>query len=94
MIADTKYKRLSPQLADGGVTEGDAYQMLAYARKWNCSDVLLIYPSSSPYPTQFILRTTGFNDVNIRVMELNLHQPLENPAGLINELQLAFKPDW
>jgi len=94
LIADTKYKRLSPQLAAGGVAEGDAYQMLAYARKWNCSEVLLIYPSSNSNPTQFILRANGSNDVNIRVMELNLHQPLENPAGLINELQLAFKPDW
>ena len=94
LIADTKYKRLSPLLADGGVAEGDAYQMLAYARSWNCSQVLLIYPSSGPSTTHFTLQAGGVNDVKIRVVELNLHQPLENPAGLINELQLAFKPDW
>lgn len=94
LIADTKYKRLSPQRSDGGVAEGDAYQMLVYARKWNCSDVLLLYPSSSSYPTQFTLHTSGANDVRIRVVELNLHQPLENPAVLIKELQAAFAPDW
>lgn len=94
LISDTKYKRLDLKKADGGVAEGDAYQMLAYARKWNCSDVLLLYPSSSSYPTQFTLHTSGANDVRIRVVELNLHQHLENPAGLINELKLAFTPDW
>jgi len=94
LIADTKYKRLDPQKPDGGVSESDAYQMLAYARKWNSSDVLLIHPSSNSYPMRFTLQTGGINNVRIRVAELNLHQPLENPAGLIKELQLAFSPDW
>ena len=94
LIADTKYKRLDSKKTDGGVAEADAYQMLAYAREWNCSDVLLLYPSSNAYPTQFTLQTSGASGVRIRVVELNLHQPLENPAGLIKELQAAFAPDW
>jgi 5-methylcytosine-specific restriction enzyme subunit McrC len=94
IIADTKYKHLYPNLTDGGVAEGDAYQMLAYARRWNCSQVLLIYPSSSPYTAQFSFQIHGSNDVKIRVMELNLQQPLENPTGLIKELHSAFRPDW
>jgi 5-methylcytosine-specific restriction enzyme subunit McrC len=94
LIADTKYKRLDSKKADGGVAEGDMYQMLAYTRKWKCSDVLLLYPSSNAHPTQFSLQTSSENGINIRVVELNLHQPLEKPAGLIKELRMAFAPDW
>jgi 5-methylcytosine-specific restriction enzyme subunit McrC len=91
LIGDTKYKRLSPQLAHGGVAEGDIYQVLAYARKWNCSQVLLLYPSSGPFTSRFEFQALGTSDIGIKVVELNLQQPLENPLGLIKELQSAFK---
>lgn len=93
LIADTKYKRLSRQRAEGGVAEGDLYQMLAYAQRWECADILLIYPASHPYTTQFTLWSTGAYKARIRVVELNVQQPLEKPAGLIEDLRLAFMPD-
>jgi 5-methylcytosine-specific restriction enzyme subunit McrC len=93
LIADMKYKKISPKAADGGVAEGDAYQMLAYARRWNCPQALLIYPASNQTTGGFTLRAGLPDVVNIRVVELNLQQPLEKPDGLIEELRLAFQPD-
>jgi 5-methylcytosine-specific restriction enzyme subunit McrC len=46
LVLDTKYKR--PDLADpqAGVAEADAYQMYAYARRYDCPRVVLLYPAS------------------------------------------------
>lgn len=45
-VIDTKWKRLSPASEDAkqGVSQGDVYQMMAYARLYGCSDLTLLYP--------------------------------------------------
>lgn len=43
-IIDTKWKELSQQEAREGVTQGDMYQMYAYAQRYECPEVVLIYP--------------------------------------------------
>jgi 5-methylcytosine-specific restriction enzyme subunit McrC len=43
---DTKYKLLDPYAAKCGVAESDAYQMFAYARRYECSRVVLLYPQN------------------------------------------------
>jgi 5-methylcytosine-specific restriction enzyme subunit McrC len=43
-IIDTKWKELSQQEAREGVAQGDMYQMYAYAQRYECPDVVLIYP--------------------------------------------------
>jgi 5-methylcytosine-specific restriction enzyme subunit McrC len=43
-IVDTKWKRLSPEERKLGISQGDLYQMLAYAEGYASSAVLLIYP--------------------------------------------------
>jgi 5-methylcytosine-specific restriction enzyme subunit McrC len=49
MVIDTKWKRIGrdPGDAKRGVSQGDVYQMMAYARLYRCSDVLLLYPHHS-----------------------------------------------
>jgi 5-methylcytosine-specific restriction enzyme subunit McrC len=90
LVIDTKYKRLSPQAADGGVAEGDAYQMLAYARSWKCSQVLLIYPAINQIINRFTLDAIGMDSIKICVVELNLQRSLEKQDELIEELRLAL----
>jgi 5-methylcytosine-specific restriction enzyme subunit McrC len=90
LIGDTKYKQLAAQAADGGVSEGDAYQMLAYARRWNCPKAILIYPAAKPVTNRFVLRIKGAEEIKITVTELNLQQPLEKPDALIEELRQAI----
>jgi 5-methylcytosine-specific restriction enzyme subunit McrC len=43
-IADTKWKRLEVAERKMGVNQGDLYQMLAYADRYACDSILLIYP--------------------------------------------------
>jgi 5-methylcytosine-specific restriction enzyme subunit McrC len=46
-ICDTKWKRLSPDDRKLGVQQGDLYQMLAYADRYACDTILLVYPYQS-----------------------------------------------
>jgi 5-methylcytosine-specific restriction enzyme subunit McrC len=43
-IADTKWKRLDGKDRKLGVSQADLYQMLAYARRYTCDRILMIYP--------------------------------------------------
>jgi 5-methylcytosine-specific restriction enzyme subunit McrC len=43
-ILDTKWKQLSTEDAKEGVVQSDMYQMYAYANRYDCSDVILLYP--------------------------------------------------
>ena len=44
LIIDTKYKRLKEGDRKLGVSQADFYQMYAYAQRYGCPHVLLIYP--------------------------------------------------
>lgn len=46
MIIDTKWKRIGrhPEVTSSGVSQADVYQMMAYARLYHCSQVMLLYP--------------------------------------------------
>lgn len=46
-IIDTKWKAISePFEGKGGVSQADVYQLMAYARIYECSDLMLLYPSA------------------------------------------------
>lgn len=46
-IVDTKWKRLDESAFRDGVSSTDMYQMNAYARRYDCAEVLLLYPHHS-----------------------------------------------
>jgi 5-methylcytosine-specific restriction enzyme subunit McrC len=45
-ILDAKWKRLDRGEPNSGVSSGDAYQMNAYACRYRCSRLVLVYPAS------------------------------------------------
>ena len=57
-IIDTKWKVLSLEDAKEGVAQGDMYQMYAYAQRYNCPDVMLLYPHHTNLGTEPGLRTS------------------------------------
>lgn len=64
LIIDTKYKRLDPVDRKLGISEADFYQMFAYAHRYACSRVILLYPQTAEIPSpirqRFLLEgTTG-----------------------------------
>ena len=44
LIIDTKWKRLKEEERREGVSSADAYQMFAYAERYDAQDVVLLYP--------------------------------------------------
>lgn len=47
LLLDTKYKQLDISRRDLGVSQSDFYQMYAYARRYNCPHVVLLYPQTA-----------------------------------------------
>lgn len=60
-IFDAKWKRLDLAEPNSGVSSEDAYQMNAYASRYRCKRLALIYPASGDCPpgkiTEFVLIT-------------------------------------
>ena len=50
LLIDTKYKRLRLSEAALGISQDDMYQMFAYARRYACPQVLLLYPQTAEMP--------------------------------------------
>ena len=60
-ILDAKWKRLDLAEPNSGVSSGDAYQMNAYASRYRCKRLALVYPAYVDCPpgkiTEFVLMT-------------------------------------
>ncbi|WP_281972368.1 McrC family protein [Ruegeria faecimaris] len=58
MIIDTKWKRITPRVDDPkqGVSQSDVYQLMAYNRLYDCSNVVLLYPHHGDLPHDAIQR--------------------------------------
>jgi len=74
LIIDTKYKRLDPHDRTLGIREADFYQMFAYARRYACPQVLLLYPQSSamqePVRRRFHLEGDGTQEISAMTLDL------------------------
>lgn len=60
LLIDMKYKRLTSQTGTSDISQDDFYQMYAYAQRYQCSCVLLLYPQTiellEPLCRRFALR--------------------------------------
>ena len=76
IILDTKWKRLSCKTTNYGISQSDMYQMYAYAKKYNTSDVWLIYPLNDNVdrsePISFEAIKDEVKSVNVRVFFVDL----------------------
>jgi 5-methylcytosine-specific restriction enzyme subunit McrC len=91
LLIDTKYKRLDNTDLKLGISQADFYQMYAYARRYDCPRVLLLYPQTTEMPrslrASFPLQTT---DKVIEAATVNLRVTLSSSQGrqkLIDELK-------
>lgn len=88
LIIDTKNKALPPISPHRAVSQQDAYQMLAYATRFRCPNILLLYPrtfGAAPL-VPACLRIEG-TSIRLFVATLDLHQPLENLDQLIRDFR-------
>jgi 5-methylcytosine-specific restriction enzyme subunit McrC len=97
LILDTKYKRRDLAATAGAASEGvgqdDFYQMFAYAHRFDCPRVLLLYPAGSADdarrpPLRFTLEGSG--DRLILAASVEVRRDLGRPderAALITDLR-------
>jgi 5-methylcytosine-specific restriction enzyme subunit McrC len=91
LLADAKYKSLGGDDARLGVSEADFYQMHAYARRYGCGRVVLVYPQTAgvgrALRARFEVEGAG---VSIVAATINLQVALGHKSGrdsLIEELK-------
>lgn len=46
VVLDTKWKLLSDNVRNNGISQSDMYQMYAYSKKYNADGIVLLYPQS------------------------------------------------
>ena len=82
LLLDAKYKRLDPTRPNAGVSPADFYQMHAYARRYDCPRVLLLYPRTAgaggPSRSPFFVEGA---DAIIQAATINLQVPLGSERG-------------
>lgn len=97
-IVDAKWKRLLVTEANSGVTSSDAYQMNAYASRYRCEDLALVYPASTNCPPgtvrEFEFMTISqprLKVITLDVRELAFSERL--PDGLLALVEIAAQKD-
>lgn len=105
VVLDTKWKRLSAESRNGGVSQADMYQMYAYGKRFRAQDCYLLYPSSASalpldrkcYRTQ---SDPGDTNVAVHIRLVDLSPLGERPAkkgidevkGALSSLLREFLP--
>jgi 5-methylcytosine-specific restriction enzyme subunit McrC len=87
IIVDTKYKMLENDSKKEGVSQADMYQMNAYSKKYNCSNIILLYPQNSSIENRLVdfhidSRTT------IKIRSIDLCRDLKKEK---DQLQLELR---
>jgi 5-methylcytosine-specific restriction enzyme subunit McrC len=97
LLIDAKYKTLDSAKRKFGISEADFYQMNAYAHRYKCAHVILIYPQTAEMPqavrARFIVEGT---DISIAAATVNLQVALQSKEGrtrLIDELRSLLIKD-
>lgn len=72
LIADTKWKLLAPGNPSQDVQQSDIYQMLAYAKRYSCSRIVLIYPCPLPVDAKRLLVEYRIDETTVSVAGIDL----------------------
>ena len=91
LLLDTKYKALAPaERGASGINPADMYQMHAYARRYACPNVLLLYPQTAGMTAPLRLRFELEGGGIVQAATLDLRVELGKAEGigrLIEELK-------
>jgi len=81
VILDTKWKLLSDNARNSGISQSDMYQMYAYSKKYDADGIVLLYPHSDAVSRSDI-RYTSDDNVKVDVSFIDLR----NADGSISKL--------
>lgn len=89
-ILDTKWKLLSAEKANYGISQADLYQMYAYQQKYQAQNVTLLYPKTEQVPQQENIEYHAIEGVTVRVRFIDLFDPQTSLTALQKELEDAY----
>jgi 5-methylcytosine-specific restriction enzyme subunit McrC len=91
LIIDTKYKKLKKEDRKLGISVSDMYQMAAYAGRYCCSNIILLYPRTVGGNETILEKYTLLNtNHKIKITTVDLRVDLmerDNKTKLVNDLK-------
>ena len=95
VVLDTKWKRLVPNIKKKyGISQSDMYQMYAYSRKYEASDIWVLYPETPDMNNkrEYVFESNTPNGENttvhlffVNMGELNISECMKNLISRIND---------
>lgn len=85
VIMDTKWKLLSDNVRNSGISQSDMYQMYAYSKKYNAEGIVLLYPHSDAV-SKTDIRYVSDDNVNVRVAFVDLRNVDDSISKLLSEV--------
>ncbi|MFA5536348.1 MAG: McrC family protein [Bacillota bacterium] len=82
LIIDTKWKLLSGDLRNSGISQSDMYQMYAYSKKYDADGIILLYPYSDIINRDGI-RYISDDNVKVDISFIDLKNADKDIANLI-----------
>lgn len=80
LLLDAKYKTLNPNNKRLGISESDFYQMYAYARRYDCPRVLLVYPQTAEMPTPIKRAFLLEDGKTVQAMSIDVRKDFARPV--------------
>ena len=89
LVVDAKYKGLEPEVSGAGVAQGDFNQMFAYAHRYDCPRVVMLYPQTDDFPSaftrEFSLEGTHGKTVVVATVDIRLDLGSSQGRGKVVE---------
>ena len=88
-VLDTKWKVLSEQQFNYGISQADMYQMFAYQKKYDAENVRLIYPMTNKISPEKPISYRAKDGVQVHVEFMDLYDIRNSIDGLIYRMMTA-----
>lgn len=85
VVLDTKWKLLSDNARNSGISQADMYQMYAYSKKYEADSIVLLYPYSETV-SKTDIRYTSDDNVKVDVSFIDLRNADDSISKLLSKV--------
>ena len=85
-VLDAKWKRLDRDAANHGVSQGDAYQLFAYGKRYGCRRVVMVFPRTTKFHETLHFRFVGERDLEMACFPFNVADPAQTVDAMMRDL--------
>ena len=86
-VMDTKWKLLSANKPNYGISQPDMYQMYAYQKKYGAEDITLLYPLTADVPANDEIVFRSKDGVTVRIEFIDLFRTKDSLVQLLERLR-------